>query len=111
MDGPRQPNLLFLLTDEQRFDSLPCYGADWVQAPHLDALSRESFVFENAYTPQPVCCPARGAIMTGLWPHTTGLTFNSVPLPPEAQTVAEMLGDTYRCGNFGRWHLGDDVLP
>ena len=111
VEGPRQPNLLFLLTDEQRFDSLPCYGADWVQAPHLDALSEESFVFENAYTPQPVCCPARGAIMTGLWPHTTGLTFNSVPLPPEAQTVAEMLGGAYTCGNFGRWHLGDDVLP
>ena len=83
-----KPNLLFIFTDQQRYDSLSCYGADWVHTPNLDRLADESFVFENAYVSQPVCTPSRSTIMTGLYPHTLGTTVNNIPLPPDALTTS-----------------------
>ena len=55
----KQPNILFILTDQQRYDSLACYGNDWLQAPTLNALAEESFVFDAAYVTQPVIAVAR----------------------------------------------------
>ena len=70
-------NLLFITTDQQRWDSLPCYGLDFVQAPNLERLAREGIVFDRAYTPAPLCVPMRAAMMSGLWPSTTGVLGNS----------------------------------
>ncbi len=49
-----KPNLLFIFTDEQRFDTLRCYGNDFVRAPNLNALAEESFIFQHPYVTQPV---------------------------------------------------------
>ena len=51
---PERPNLLFILTDQQRFDSMRCYGNEWIRTPSLNGLAEESFVFENAQVSQPV---------------------------------------------------------
>ena len=75
----RKRNLLFLFTDEQRADTLECYGNTVVQAPNLNGLARRSFVFERSCVTQPVCTPARSSIMTGLYPHTNGCTENNIP--------------------------------
>ena len=107
----RKRNLLFLFTDEQRADTLECYGNTVVQAPNLNGLARRSFVFERPYVTQPVCTPARSSIMTGLYPHTNGCTENNIPLKPETKTIAEMVSPDYRCGYYGKWHLGDEVVP
>ena len=64
------PNLLFITTDQQRWDSLPCYGLDFMRTPNLDRLAREGMVFERAYTPAPLCVPMRAALVTGQWPAT-----------------------------------------
>ena len=106
-----KPNLLFIFSDQQRYDSLGCYGAGWVRAPNLDRLAAEGFVFENAYVSQPVCTPARSTIMTGLYPHASGQTLNRVPLHPDILTIAQMVDGDYVCGNFGKWGLGDDTVP
>jgi hypothetical protein len=55
----RKPNILFILTDQQRRDSMRAYGNNWIKTPNLDKLADKSFVFENAYVTQPVCTPAR----------------------------------------------------
>ncbi len=60
-----QTNLLFITTDQQRWDSLPCYGLDFMRTPHLDRLAREGLVFERAYTPAPLCVPARNSLLSG----------------------------------------------
>ena len=104
-----QPNLLFIITDQQRFDTLRCYGNEWIQTPNLDALADKSFVFENAYVTQPVCTPARSSLLTGLYPHTTGQVKNGIPMRPETRTIAEMASGKYHCAYFGKWHLGDDA--
>ena len=108
---PDRPNLLFLFTDEQRFDTMRCYGNDYVRTPHLNALADESTVFRNAYVTQTVCTPSRSTIMTGLYPHTNGCTLNNIPLRPETRTLAEMVSDDYLCAYYGKWHLGDEIIP
>ena len=76
-------NLVFIFSDRQRFDTMACYGNDWIQTPHLNSLARESFVFENCYVTQAVCAPARSSIMTGLFPHATGVPRNKLVMNPE----------------------------
>ena len=104
-------NLLFLFTDQQRFDTLQAYGNDRIHMPNLDRLAGQSYVFERCYVTQPVCTPSRSTIMTGLFPHTSGCTANNVPLPPEVKCLPEMLapGEFYT-GYFGKWHLGDEIF-
>ena len=106
----KRPILLFIFTDQQRADTLGCYGNRLVQTPNLDRLAADSAVFENAYVTQPVCTPSRSSIMTGLYPHTNGCTENNIPLRPETPTIAEMLTDSYDCAYYGKWHLGDEVV-
>jgi arylsulfatase A-like enzyme len=105
-----RPNILFILTDQQRYDSLACYGNDWLQAPNLNALADESFVFDAAYVTQPVCTPARASIMTGLYPQSTGLSRNNIPLPESVPVITEMAPEEYYSAHFGKWHLGNDTI-
>ncbi|MEE2753261.1 MAG: sulfatase-like hydrolase/transferase [Candidatus Latescibacterota bacterium] len=107
---PDQPNILLFISDQQRTDTMSCYGNDWIQSPHQNALADRSFVFDNAYVTQAVCTPSRGSLITGLHPHTHGCVINRTKLDDSIPTIAEMLPDTYRKAHFGKWHLGDDTL-
>lgn len=107
---PDEPNIFLFISDQQRTDTMSCYGNDWIQSPHLDALAKESYVFENTYVTQPVCTAARGSLMTGLYPHSHGCVVNNIRVGDEIRTIAEMLPNTYRKAHFGKWHLGDDAF-
>jgi arylsulfatase A-like enzyme len=106
-----QPNLLFIWTDQQAANTLGVYGNDVVQTPNIDALAEKGTVFENAYVSQSICGPSRSTIMTGQYPHTTGITTNNVPLRENEQCLPE-LGDfdSYRTMWIGKWHLGDEIF-
>ena len=107
----RKPNLLFLWTDEQRADTMAVYGNRRIHAPNLNRLADQSTVFRNAYVTQAVCTPNRAAVMTGLWPHTSGCTTNNIPLPPGVPCLNELVGgDDYRTAYMGKWHLGDEIF-
>jgi arylsulfatase len=103
-------NLLFIFTDQQRPDTLGCYGNPVVQTPHLDELAASGALFEHAYCTQPVCTPSRAALLTGHYPHTTGCIENHTPLPAEFSTLAERLPPDYARAYLGKWHLGDEVI-
>ena len=113
----KQPNILFILTDQQRKDTLSTYGDLVSQTPHLDQLSEESVVFENAYTTCPICTPARATIQTGLYPIHHGMITNSYNYGNMVQELAdtgtllsrrlEKIG--YTPGYTGKWHLGSGV--
>lgn len=104
------PNIVFMFSDQQRYDTLAAYGNDWIRTPNLNRLAEGSFVFERAYVAQPVCTPARATLLTGLYPHTAGPTINHIPLPESTKTFAEYVDDSYETAWFGKWHLGDDTL-
>src|SRR5476651_496280 len=100
-------NLIVFLTDQQRADTMACYGNAKVHAPNLNKLASESIVFNRAYVTQPVCSPSRSSLMTGLWPHTTGCTSNGSTLDPRFRVLPELLQDRdYRTAYMGKWHLG-----
>ncbi|QDV21639.1 Arylsulfatase [Gimesia panareensis] len=102
----KQPNILFLLTDQWRAQSLGYAGNEQVQTPNIDALARQSVNFQNAVSGCPVCCPFRGSLMTGQRPLTHGVFLNDVQLPSKAVTIAEVLDDAgYETGFIGKWHL------
>ena len=106
---PARPNLVFILPDRQRRDTLACYGNDWIQVPHLNRLADESFVFEHCYVTQAVCCPARASILSGLYPVDAGMPVNRHILPAEVRTIAELVDGDYGTGYIGKWHLGDEL--
>ena len=107
---PDRPNVLLICTDQQRRDTMACYGNDWVQSPNVNALADESYVFENCYVTVAVCSPARASLLTGLYPHTAGVIKNSVPLPDASPTIAELAPEDYTTAKFGKWHLGNDLV-
>ena len=104
-------NLLFIFTDEQRYDTLAAYGNSRIQMPNLNRLASCSTVFERAYVTQPVCTPSRGSLLTGLYPHTHGSTANNIPLADDVLCLPEMLTPgRYATGYHGKWHLGDEIF-
>jgi arylsulfatase A-like enzyme len=106
---PRKPNLIVFLPDQQRADTLACYGGVKVHAPNLNKLASESVIFECTYVTHPVCTPSRSSLMTGTWPHINGCTRNSVPLDRRFRVFPELMQDKdYRTAYVGKWHLGED---
>jgi uncharacterized sulfatase len=76
-----QPNIIFILTDQQRFDTCGCYGQELNITPHLDKLAKEGVRFEYAFTNQPVYDPARAIIQIGRYAKETGCYRNGIAFP------------------------------
>jgi len=111
-EPPKQtsPNLLFLITDQQRKDTLSVYGNERIKVPNLNRLAAESAVFENYYVTQPLCTPSRGTLMTGLYPHTHRSFNNNIPLPESTPVLTTLLKkNEYVTAYFGKWHLGNEI--
>lgn len=105
----KQPNIIFYFTDQQRADTLGCYGQKLDVSPVLDGLAAEGVLFENAFTCQPVCGPARACIQTGRYPTETGCYVNGIGLDYDEVTVAKELRKAgYETAYVGKWHLASD---
>jgi choline-sulfatase len=91
-----QPNVLFIMTDQQRFDTIAALGNSDIYTPNLDRLVKRGVTFTNAYSPCPVCVPARYAIRTGCEPPTTRIFQNAAPRLLEGQPRTM----TGRCGAY-----------
>lgn len=110
-----RPNLLVVLTDQQRFDTIAALGSSFgVPTPSMDFLAREGVVFDSCQCTAPICSPARATLWTGLFPSQAGMPGNLYapcpPLSPAIPTVAKMLRATgYECSYFGKWHLGGNL--
>ncbi|MBV9329313.1 MAG: sulfatase-like hydrolase/transferase, partial [Chloroflexi bacterium] len=68
--GGRQPNILWVIADQQRWDTLGCYGNRYVRTPHLDRLARSGMLFERCFSQSTVCTPSRASFLTGRYPRT-----------------------------------------
>ncbi|MCL2833195.1 MAG: sulfatase-like hydrolase/transferase [Treponema sp.] len=102
----QKPNILWICTDQQRWDTLGCYGNQYVKTPVLDSLAKESVLFENAFCQSPVCTPSRGSFLTGRYPVTSGTRQNGADIPDTEVLVTKLFHDTgYYCGLSGKLHL------
>ncbi|MGH1492390.1 MAG: sulfatase family protein [Acidimicrobiales bacterium] len=101
-----RPNVLFLITDQQRADHVGFAGNEVVRTPNLDALAARGTVFDNAWVSNPICMPNRSTIMTGRMPSAHGVIFNDRSLDWGANTHVRQFRDAgYRTGLFGKSHL------
>ena len=93
------------MTDEQRTDSLGCYGSAWAHTPHLDRLAAEGAVFRNAVTPSPVCMPARTSLLFAKYPSQTGVWYNDTAEHPPSGSLMQRFRDAgYGTASFGKQH-------
>ena len=97
----RPPDVILISLDTLRADHLPIYGYDRPTAPNLDALARESLVFERAYAEAPHTLPSHTSLFTGLYPGRHGVLDRGDTLAPEVPTLAEVLAaDGYQTAGF-----------
>jgi arylsulfatase A-like enzyme len=99
--------ILFITTDQQRFDSLGCNGNKFCRTPNIDALAKAGINYERAYNQNTVCMPARSTMLTGQYVRTHGVFANGVPLPQDAPSVAQYLKEKagYKTALIGKAHF------
>lgn len=109
----RPPNIVIILTDDQGYGDLSCFGHPTIHTPHLDALAARGMKLTQCYVPSPVCSPSRAALLTGCYPKRVGMHRHVVfpqydyGLHTDETTLADMLrAHGYATGMFGKWHLG-----
>lgn len=101
-----KPNVLWICTDQQRYDTLRCNGNDRIDTPNLDALAARGTRFENAYCQSPVCSPSRGSFLTGRYPRTCRLRQNGQRIPAEETLVTKLFAQAgYTAGLVGKLHI------
>jgi arylsulfatase A-like enzyme len=110
----RPPNFVFLLTDDQRWDSLGCMGNPVIRTPHIDALARGGVTFENAFVTTSICMASRASIFSGQYERTHGIHAFSDQFSPAqfALTYPGLLRAAgYRTGFIGKYGLDGKPLP
>ncbi|MCA9054142.1 MAG: sulfatase-like hydrolase/transferase, partial [Planctomycetaceae bacterium] len=115
IDGAKPLNVVFILSDDHRYDVMSFLGHPWVETPAMDALARDGVYFRNAMVTTSLCSPSRASILTGQYMHNHGVVDNNVATPPATVFFPQYLQAAgYQTGFFGKWHMGghgDDPQP
>lgn len=102
-----RPNIIFYFSDQQRWDTV-----NETATPNLMKLAEDGIRFENSYTCQPVCGPARACLQTGVYATQNKCYWNGIPLPQDIKPLAEYFNEAgYETAYVGKWHLASDRLP
>ncbi|MCX6619696.1 MAG: sulfatase [Acidobacteria bacterium] len=112
--GRRPPNVVYIVTDDQRWDLLSLRGHPYVRTPNMDRIGREGVVFLNAFVTTSLCSPSRASILTGRYSHQHQVRTNgsSPAFDQKEKTFPALLRAAgYHTGYFGKWHIGDDPKP
>lgn len=97
-----RPNILFVMTDQQRYDTIASLGNHHMVTPNLDLLVETGVTFERTYVTAPSCTPSRASMFTGLYPSGCGVLRNDEPWP--STWVEDLAEDGYYCVNIGKMH-------
>lgn len=110
----KRPNIIFILTDDQRYDFMGFTGRfTWLKTPNIDALAQNGLYFKNAFATTSLCSPSRASIITGQYLHSHHVSDNDTPLPEGVNTYPQVLQESgYATAFMGKWHMGgDDSSP
>ena len=109
----KRPNIVFILTDDQRYDAMGCAGHPWLKTPNMDHLAHEGVLFKNAFVTTSLCSPSRGSFLTGCYGHTHGVFGNSGRDPdpsfPRFPQILQKAG--YETAFIGKWHMARQDSP
>lgn len=105
-------NVVFIVSDDHHPDVMGAYGNEIIATPNLDKLASESLLFHNAYSNSPICSASRQSIMTGKYPHATGVNLLFTPFPDDGNiTIAEILKEKgYKTALVGKNHFNSFVF-
>lgn len=107
-----QPNIVYILCDDHRWDAMSMMGHPFLETPHMDAMARNGVHFTNAFVTNSLCSPSRASILTGLYPHNHGVGDNYHPVDPSIKFFPEDLqASGYNTAFIGKWHMGDADDP
>ncbi len=103
----RRRNLVFILSDDHRYDMMSAMGHPWLKTPHLDRMLKQGAHLKNAFVTTSLCSPSRASILSGQYMHAHRVMDNSTPLTKGLPTFPEELQKAgYRTGFVGKWHMG-----
>jgi arylsulfatase A-like enzyme len=101
-----RPNILLILTDQQRCDTLSCYGSSFTSTPNLDRLASEGILFTRAYCAAPLCTPSRASIFTGQYQSRHGVWHTGVNFPENIRLASHLFNEAgYVTGYVGKAHF------
>ena len=109
-----RPNIVFILTDDQRWDELGITGHPFLKTPNIDRIGKEGALFRNFFVVIPLCSPSRASFLTSQYPHKHGVTTNgnNNELSHKLVTFPRLLHDAgYETAYVGKWHMGNDDMP
>ncbi len=112
--APARPNIIFLLTDDQRWDQMSCAGHAVLRTPSMDRIAREGARFANAFVTTALCSPSRASFLTGRYAHAHGVQGNQRDIAEAEQrrTFPYLLREAgYETAYFGKFHMGNSPQP
>ncbi|MCC7352851.1 MAG: sulfatase-like hydrolase/transferase [Anaerolineae bacterium] len=111
-ESQQRPNILCIVTDQQRADHLGGAGNALLKTPNIDRLATSGMRFTRCYTNDPMCCPARATLWTGHRSSVHGVRYNTISLDPAIPNIATSLSTAgYRTHGVGKFHLHQTSLP
>jgi len=107
IDGAKQRNVVFILTDDHRFDAMGFMGHPFLKTPNLDTIAANGVHLKNAFVTTSLCSPSRASILTGLYTHKHRVIDNNRAVPEGTLYFPQYLQKAgYSTGFFGKWHMG-----
>jgi arylsulfatase A-like enzyme len=105
----KRPNVVFILTDDQRWDELSCAGHPFLKTPNLDRIAAEGARFANMFVTTSLCSPSRASFLSGLYAHSHGVVNNFTDYPADLPSFPRRLQEAgYETAYIGKWHMGED---
>jgi N-acetylglucosamine-6-sulfatase len=108
----KSPNIIFILGDNHHFQTMGCAGHPFIQTPGMDQIAKEGIIFENTFSPTPLCSPSRATFLTGAYAHKHNVKNNHTPWTGQMTTFLEYLSlNGYATAFIGKWHMPGEGLP